>query len=310
MISSHFLNYVAYQYRLIGRSMTRRDKPHIGKAVLLALILVGCNSDPVANSAPKAESGNSFQQWKLPGKLREISGLALTSDERLLAVTDESAIVYEIDYENGRLVKAFAFGDPVIPGDFEGIAVLDGRVWIMTSDGQLFTAVEGADGERVQFQEFDTGLGHYCEFEGLGQDRVNGSLLLACKETAAKSDELKIFVFSVTDNDVSALSDIIVPGKAIADLIEKKRVNPSGIAIEAASGRHIMVAARQRAIFQLSGDGKLLDAIILPNKKHHRQAEGVEITSDGRLLIADEGGHGKARLAVYRTSPFEITKTE
>ena len=170
--------------------MTRRDKPRFGKAALLALVLVGCNSDPVANSAPQAESDNSFQQWKLPGKLREISGLALTSDERLLAVTDESAIVYEIDYENGHLVKAFAFGDPVIPGDFEGIAVLDGRVWIMTSDGQLFSAVEGADGERVEFQEFDTGLGRYCELEGLGQDRVNSSLLLACKETGSKSDEL------------------------------------------------------------------------------------------------------------------------
>lgn len=93
-------------------------------------------------------------------------------------------------------------------------------------------------------------------------------------------------------------------------MIEKKHVNPSGIAIEAESGRHIMVAARQRSIFQLSGDGKLLDAIILPKKKHHPQAEGIEITSDGRLLIADEGGDGKARLAVYRMSPFGTIKTE
>jgi hypothetical protein len=180
----------------------------------------------------------------------------------------------------------------------------------MTSDGQLFSAVEGADGEHVKFQEFDTGLGRYCELEGLGQNRVNGSLLLACKETRSKSDELKIFVFSVTDSGVSALSDIIVPEKAITDLTKRKRVSPSGITIEAESGRHIVVAARQHTIFQISGDGKLLDAIILPNKKHHRQAEGIEITSDGRLLISDEGGHGKARLAVYRMSPFGTTKTE
>lgn len=290
--------------------MTRRDKPHFARAALLTLVLFGCNADPVANSTPQAKSDNSFQQWKLPGKLREISGLALTGDERLFAVTDETAIVYEIDYENGHLVKAFAFGDPVIRGDFEGIAVLEGRVWLMTSDGRLFSAVEGADGEHVLFQKFDTQLGRYCELEGLGQDRVNGSLLLACKETVSKSDELKIFVFSVTDNDVSALSDITVPEKEIADLIEKKHVNPSGIAIEAESGRHIVVAARQRAIFKLSGDSKLLDAIILPKKKHHPQAEGVEITSDGRLLIADEGGDGKARLAVYRMSPFGLTETE
>jgi uncharacterized protein YjiK len=310
MISNHLFNVVAYLHHLVGQIMTRRDKPRFAKAALLTLVLFGCNADPVANSAPQAKSDDSFQQWKLPGKLREISGLALTGDERLFGVTDESAIVYEIDYEDGHLVKAFAFGDPVMRGDFEGIAVLDGRVWLMTSDGQLFSAIEGADGEHVQFQKFDTGLGRYCELEGLGQDRATNALFLACKETAAKSDELKTFVFSVTDDDVSPLNDIIVPEKAIAGLIDSKHVNPSGIAIEPESGRHIMVAARQRSIFQLSGDGKLLDAIILPKKKNHRQAEGIEITIHGRLLIADEGGDGKARLAVYRISPFETTKTE
>ena len=108
MITNHRYGFVAYRHPLNGPSMTRRGNTQFGKAAFLALVLVGCNGSPLANSAPQAEPDNSFRQWKLPGKLREISGLALTSDERLLAVTDESAIVYEIDYENGRLVKAFA----------------------------------------------------------------------------------------------------------------------------------------------------------------------------------------------------------
>jgi uncharacterized protein YjiK len=281
-----------------------------GKGAFLAILLVACGPKMADTSASQTITDDSFRQWKLPRKLHEVSGLALTRDNRLLAITDEEAVVYEIDYESGRLVKAFAFGDPVVRGDFEGIAVLHDKVWLMTSQGRLFSAREGANGERVQFQQFDTGLGKYCELEGLAQDRDNGLLALACKETRSKNDQLKIFELSVTANGISQVRDIKVPEAAIADEIESKHVNPSGIAIAPDSGQRTMVAARQRAIMQLSSDGELIDAIILPKKKRHRQAEGVEITADGRLLIADEGGDGKARLAIYRLAPSGIIKTE
>ena len=54
--------------------------------------------------------------------MREISGLTLTDDDRLFGIADEEAIVYELDSTEGRLVKTFALGDPVVLGDFEGLA--------------------------------------------------------------------------------------------------------------------------------------------------------------------------------------------
>ena len=310
MTTKRYICRTACRHGLDGLLIVYRNSVRIGEVLILTLLLAGCDWGPAEIAAKEAAQDPSFQQWKLPGELRELSGLALTSDERLLGVTDESAIIYEIDYERGQLVKAFAFGEPALRGDFEGIAVLDDVVWLMTSNGHLFRAPEGSDGEHVSFQKFDTGLGAYCELEGLAQDSVNGVLVLACKETRAKSDRLKLFELSVADDGVNIVSEIVLPIKAIANMIDSKHVNPSGVAIEAKSGRRIMVAARQRAIFQLSGDGELIDAIILPKKKRHRQAEGIEVTNDGRLLIADEGGDGKARLAIYRIAPSGIIKTE
>lgn len=282
----------------------------VGCVTILALLLAACEPQAADTPASQVIADDSFRQWNLPRKLREVSGLALTPDNRLLAITDEEAIVYEIDYESGRLTKAFAFGDPAVRGDFEGIAVLHDKVWLMTSHGRLFSAREGAHGERVQFQQFDTGLGKYCELEGLAQDRDNGLLVFACKETRKKNDKLKIFEMSVTASGIRPVRDIKVPQEAVADRIKSKNINPSGIAIAPGSGQRLMVAARQRAIMQLSRDGELIDAIILPKKKRHRQAEGVEITNDGRLLVADEGGDGKARLAIYRFAPSGIIKAE
>ena len=112
--------------------------------------------------ATEVPSANlDMQQWSLPRRLNEISGLALTSDERLLAVTDEIAVVYEIDYSEGSLVKAFAFGEPPVRDDFEGIAVRNGTVWLMTSNGGLFAGPEGANGENVEYESFDTGAPRY-----------------------------------------------------------------------------------------------------------------------------------------------------
>ena len=268
--------------------------------MLLLILVAACNARQAEE--PATERGD-FHQWSLPDSLREISGLALTPDQRLLAITDELAIVYELDYDDGRIVKSFAFGDPVMRGDFEGIAVLKDQVWLMTSDGMLFAATEGADGQHVAYEKFATGHGGYCELEGLAQDRAADRLLLACKETHSKKDVLMAFAWSVSPEGIELWREIVLPEQAIAGLIDEKRINPSGVAIDPASRDWFMVAARQKALVRLTADGGLSEAIIMQKKGRHRQAEGIEMTRDGRLLIADEGGNGKARLAVYHAAP-------
>ena len=88
-------------------------------------------------------------QWRLPDRLNEISGLAITPDGRLLSVDDEVAVVYELNYDDGHMVKAFALGKPVVKGDFEGIAVIDDLIYLTNSAGRVYISAEGADGQRV-----------------------------------------------------------------------------------------------------------------------------------------------------------------
>lgn len=94
-------------------------------------------------------------------------------------------------------------------------------------------------------------------------------------------------------------AEVFLDEDAIGDSIGKKHVNPSGITIDSTTGNRIVVAAKQRAVFELSRDGRLIDVIMQLDGKRHRQAEGIALTADGRLLIADEANKGPARLAVY-----------
>ncbi|MEX2122871.1 MAG: SdiA-regulated domain-containing protein [Woeseia sp.] len=249
-----------------------------------------------------ALSAETSQQWKLPDKLNEISGLASTADARLLAVTDESAIVYELDYAEGRLIKAFALGEPTVSGDFEGIAYFDGQVWLVTSEGVIYESAEGEDGERVAFDRYPTGLGKFCEIEGLAYRQSDNVLLALCKKIKKKSNlaSLTIFAWSTTSYKVIDEKTIALPDREIAAALRNDRLNPSGIAIDPVSGNLLVVASRPQAVIELDPGGGFMSARVLPLATRHRQAEGIEILATGDLLIADEGGAHKARLALYR----------
>ena len=284
----------------LSRNHLRRVQPATGFHAVVAAVLIlqsaACSSD--SPDVSKEGSDDGYVQWALPDKLKEISGLALTDDERLLAITDESGIVYELDYETGRIVKAFALGNPTVRDDFEGIAVLDGTIWLMTSRGDLYAANEGDDGERVAYERYETDLDDKCELEGLAQIESRKSLALICKEAKKK---LRVFEWAVAGPGIRQIDQFTLPEKAMEKAIDKNHVNPSGITIEPETGSWLVVASRQHAVFELSHDGELIDVIMRLSAKRHRQAEGIAITSDGQLLIADEGGNGQARLAVYES---------
>jgi len=254
------------------------------------LLSAACDSADLATTA-----NDPFVQWVLPDKLHEISGLALTADQRLFSVTDEEAIVYELDYHTGKLVKAFAIGQPTVRADFEGIAVLNDTIWIMTSDGDLYSFLEGADGQRVPYEKHRFAFDSKCELEGLAADTSRNALILACKD-AKKRKNRQIFVWSMSGEPL----EFRIPEEAMADLIGTKRVNLSAIEVDPDSGNWFVLAAKQKALFELSGEGKLVGLVMRLDASRHSQPEGLAITSDGDLLVADEAGAGPATLAVYR----------
>lgn len=269
-------------------------------AITVFLAAAGCGGTHQPDRLSQlAKSDSSVRQWRLPDRLKEISGLALSPDGRLFAVTDEAAVVFEINYTDGKLIRAFALEGPPVPGDFEGIAWLNGRIYLTTSDGILYSSPEPTEGERAEATRTDTGLGERCEIEGLADDADTGRLFFVCKDglQGSKLANLQIFVWSVADQRVTGT--ITRPLADIQRALGMKSFHPSGIVLDSASDSFLIVAARQRALVELGTDGRLISARRFSDPGRHRQAEGIELTSSGKLLIADEGADGKARLAVY-----------
>ena len=240
-------------------------------------------------------------RWPMPTELREISGLTLTADGRLLVHQDQSAIVWEVDYRRGVLVKRFSLGTKTIKGDFESIAAVGDTIYLFTSTGLLYRFAEGANDAHVEYTMIDTGLKPVCEFESMTYEPASKSLLFACKAllTPALADSIVIFKWKVAGETARgmALPRLTVPMARVVGANAWKSLKPSDITIDPRSGNYVLIASKAKVIFSITPKGALVFARALP--PGHAQAEGIAITKDSILLISDEGQAGQGQITLY-----------
>ena len=280
--------------------------------MLAAAAAAPCGPAPRGSS----ESGNSgsagvlgrydfaaepAERWELPRALNEISGLAIDGAGRVFAHDDERAIVYELDPASQQIVKRFAFGHPAVRGDFEGIALAGDRVILTTSTGDLYIGREGRDGETVPYTIEATGIGRRCEVEGLAWEAGARSLLLACKtpRVEALRGQLAVFAWSLEQSTPAAAPKLLVPLQAVTRPLGHSDFAPSELVIDAKTGHLLLLAARARAIAEITPAGDVVAVARLP-RALHRQAEGLALARDGTLLVADEANGARATLTAYR----------
>ncbi len=272
-------------------------------AVAAALVLAACGAPTRGEGAPPANtqgarSGSLFapaenRHWGLPKRLAEISGLAVTRDGRLLGHNDEKAVVSEINLESGEIMKSFSLGDPPEAGDFEGIAVGErDAIYLITSTGRLYRFAEGANDAHVPFETFETGLAPVCEVEGLAYHPAQQSLIVACKTNHARNmrKTVALYAWSVRTRTLGAEPWLTASADEIAAAAGVEGFHPSSVEIDPATGRVILLAARERAMAELDPDGSIVAARQLGDA--HNQAEGAAILPDGALVIADEAASG------------------
>jgi len=237
-------------------------------------------ADP-ASDAPLA-------RWVLPHALAEISGIALTPDQRLLAHDDEAGRIVEVDYRRGVIVKTFWVGTQILRDDFEAIAAVGSRIFLLASTGKLYQFAEGADGSRVPFTVHDTGLGGECEFEGLAFDSTANALVLACKNilAAGLKDFVVLYTFSLSDTTDARISRVTIPLAQAIGANGWKGFTPSDITVDPGSGDYVIVAAQEKGLLRVTPAGQVVWSRPLP--QGHDMAEGIAITRDSILILSDE----------------------
>lgn len=242
------------------------------------------------------------RQSALVNGLREVSGLAMASNNSVYAHNDEFGIVYEVALADGAVKSAFALGDPTVSADFEGIAAENGRIYLVTSTGLIYEAPIGAHRGRVLYNVFNTGVGAFCEVEGLVRATEDGNFLILCKTAQVQDLEGKLTIYRWSLRNRKPVTDpwLQVPYKDFLSIEEAKVFRPSAVEWDSARKALVILSARSRQLVVMGKDGSVAAKSALPAELH-AQSEGVALTPSGELVIADEGGgRGPGRLSVYK----------
>jgi uncharacterized protein YjiK len=261
-------------------------------------------ANPDSGDAP----GKPIARWLLPPELAEVSGLALTPDGRLFTHNDETARITEIDYRRGTIIKHFFVGEKGLHGDFEGLVCVDDRFFLLASNGTLYEFREGDDGERVAYTVRDTHLGKECEFEGVTYDSTANAMVLSCKGVGKKQPQGMLVLYRYRlDAADGVTSELTVPLSEAIGKNSWKQLRPTDITVDPSSGNYVLVAAQEKAIVMLTPSGGVVFSRPLAGR--HPQTEGIAITRDHILILADEATNKAATITLYRWPGDEVRES-
>ena len=277
-------------------------KLEINLILLISSFLVACNFTGGQSNLENYDVQNkNAQRIILPTELNEISGLAISDDNKVFCHDDEKGVIYQVNINNGTIVKRFQLGKFGIDGDFEGLAIANKNFYIVTSNATLYKFKEGSNLAKVKVKKVKLGFGSKLEIEGLCYDKTTNSLLLASKEYPGKQYKGKrtIFAYSLNKNKLIKTPIIQVSLRELRNRFGINHFHPSAIEINPITGTYFVLSAKgNRAIIEISRSGKLLGGIKLKGKLH-RQPEGLAFLKNGTMIISDEAAGERATLTKY-----------
>lgn len=233
---------------------------------------------------------------ELPPALTEISGMSFINDSTLACVQDEKGKIYFYNTTNQEVEESVKFAKS---GDFEDIAIVKNKFFILRSDGALFKYHYTK--EKTAKQE--TKLPNKLDYEGLCYWKEEGSLLIVPKEAQKKHHN--IFVYNIKGKRIIESNTIEIKHKAIKKLLKKKygqkkevHFKPSGIAIHPIT-KHLYIIASVGKLLLICDEKGIPVAIHRLDPKIFNQPEGIAFSDKGDLYISNEANTNEANILVF-----------
>ncbi|HSE51569.1 MAG TPA: hypothetical protein VLB00_05240, partial [Gemmatimonadales bacterium] len=136
---------------------------------------------------------------------------------------------------------------------------------------------------------------------GVAFDSTANALLLPCKNVGDKSlqGNLVIYRYALgSDSAGTSTSELSIPMAQAVGNNRWKQVRPTDIAVDPWTGNYVMVAAQEKGILQVTPGGAVVFS--RPLVGSHPQSEGVAVTRDSILIVADEGTGQAGAITLYR----------
>lgn len=293
------LFYLSYSSTYLFINLTGLHILQMKYIIILLLLSACCICQQKSNAGYLSSydlSGSKNKSFTLDKRLKEISGLAVNGNSKIFAHNDEEGIVYVIDPSKEKIIKEISFSRKPVKQDFEGIALVKDTLFLITSSGTLYKFKINND-DVYDYSVVETGLSSKYNVEGLCFNPAKNVLLIACKGFAGKGlkNYRAIYSFDLKTNKLKSKPEILISLKLLKSKYNINNFSPSGIAIHPVNGNCFILSSHEKAVIEVSTDGKVINGVKLKGKLH-KQPEGIAFLPDNTLVISDEGKEKKAKL--------------
>lgn len=255
---------------------------------------------------------------ELDSQLIEISGITTyKNDTTLLAIQDESGIIYQLSGNSGKILRQVSF---TTKGDFEDIQYAPPFVYVNKSNGTIFQL---DDKNFNVLKTFDSGLNKENDIEGMFYSSGTQSLLLSCKGPLKTNlDEYNrraVFIYDLKKNKLSSEPMFSISKESVNtfisdakntndsetlksnynDKVKEFNFGPSAIAVDPISKNYFILSSVGKIMLVVDQSGKIINIFKL-KKEIYPQPEGMAFDSKGNLYISSEGKKGKGSLVYLK----------
>ncbi len=252
----------------------------------------------------------------LPDVLREISGICFIDSTRLACVQDENGKVFIYDIKTSKITSDIFIKEK---GDFEDIALVENTIYLLRSDGSLFTFIPGQSGKAEKSR---SGIKNK-ESEALCFDPFAHKLLLVPKAKSEKKkfhNEIQFYYIHWKNLKIEKKPFLTVDVKSVRNFLEKKDLpryqevlewekkgkkwefKVSAAAVHPLSGHFFVLSSVNHLWLEISRKGKIIDGGFLKTELYP-QPEGLCFSPEGKLYISNEAVTGPATLLKISPTP-------
>lgn len=234
--------------------------------------------------------------------LKEISGLAWYKKDHFVTIQDEDGEIYIYDLSKKKVIEKIKFTKD---GDYEDIAIIGKKIFVLRSDGTLFK-VKGLGDKDQETKKFKTVLDEGNDTEGLCYDKKKERLLILCKDDPGKKMKGKraIYAWDLKKKELSKKPVFVIKEKEVKEKVLQQGVKikdfrPSGIDVHPFNNKIYVIASAGKVMVVLNEKGKI-EAVYPLDKKTFEQPEGICIMENGDLLISNEGKKKNGNILLFK----------
>lgn len=270
----------------------------------LSILMSGCKAKKLVYKSPPHYNFSEVFPDKLDLRLKEISGIVWdTAKNEFIAHNDEMGKIFYLDKDTKIIKKEFEFSKK--KGDYEDIAMANGIIYVLKSDGEITKIITDSLGKQYAFEAGKINLTGSKDFESMYYDQDRKALIIICKNCGSDDKKtVSAFAFYPDSTGFDDKPVFTIDVEKVSELSPRKtsRFQPSAASINPKTGQLFILssASNQLVIADLNGE---VQSVFMLARKLFPQPEGITFKSSGDLYISNEAVSSKSSLLKFTFKP-------